>query len=178
MPALAFTRLDTPLGPMLLAGSDRGLVASSQLELAAFLADLSRRFPHAEVVPDPAPLADAAAWLTAYLEGRRRDLVRVDLSGLSAFDAAVYEVVRSIPYGSTATYGDVAAAIGLPRAARAVGGAMARCPLFPAVPCHRVVRASDGISGWGSASLAVKRRLLAMESRAGAFPITSSSMDG
>jgi O-6-methylguanine DNA methyltransferase len=60
------------------------------------------------------------------------------------------------------TYGDVAAAIGHPGAARAVGGAMARCPLFPAVPCHRVVRAADGWSGWGGSD-GRKRMLLARE---------------
>jgi O-6-methylguanine DNA methyltransferase len=56
----------------------------------------------------------------------------------------------------------VAAAIGSPRAARAVGNALARCPLFPAVPCHRVVRAADGWSGWGG-DVALKRRLLTAE---------------
>ena len=67
-----------------------------------------------------------------------------------------------MPPGETVTYGEVAAMIGSPGAARAVGGAMSRCPLFPAVPCHRVVRAADGWSGWGS-DPALKRRLLAAE---------------
>ena len=79
-----------------------------------------------------------------------RAAAAVDLGGLSAFHAAVYERVREIPSGETMTYGEVAALVGSPGAARAVGNAMARCPLFPAVPCHRVVRASDGWSGWGS----------------------------
>ncbi len=69
--------------------------------------------------------------------------------------------VRSRP-GETVTYGEVAALIGSPGAARAVGNAMSRCPLFPAVPCHRVVRAADGWSGWGGDDR-LKRRLLAAE---------------
>jgi methylated-DNA-[protein]-cysteine S-methyltransferase len=88
----------------------------------------------------------------------------VDLRGLSAFDRAVYDVVRGVPAGDTITYGEVAALIGSPGAARAVGGAMSRCPLFPAVPCHRVVRATDGWSGWGG-DVALKRRLLRAERR-------------
>ena len=66
------------------------------------------------------------------------------------------------PPGETVTYGEVAVLIGSPGAARAVGNAMSRCPLFPAVPCHRVVRAADGWSGWGGDDR-LKRRLLAAE---------------
>jgi methylated-DNA-[protein]-cysteine S-methyltransferase len=72
--------------------------------------------------------------------------------------------VRSVPAGSTITYGEVAILAGSPGAARAVGNAMARCPLFPAVPCHRVVRAADGWSGWGGDDR-LKRRLLDAERR-------------
>jgi len=167
MPALAFARVVTPLGPMLLAGTERGLAAIGRADNhTSFLADLSRRFPGEEPLPDDDAVADAADWLAAYLAGERSDLASVDLTGLRIFDAAVYGAVRAVPYGATATYGEIAAAIGAPRAARAVGGAMSRCPLFPAVPCHRVVRASDGWSGWGSGNLALKRRLQAMESAA------------
>ena len=79
------------------------------------------------------------------------------------FDAAVYRAVRDLGWGDRATYGDVAVAAGRPGAARAVGGAMARCPIFPAVPCHRVVRAADGWSGWGPSGDARKRALLDRE---------------
>jgi methylated-DNA-[protein]-cysteine S-methyltransferase len=115
-----------------------------------------RRFPR----PAPAPGDVDAGWLGGALSGG--PLPSVDLRGLSAFDRAVYEVVRAVPAGETLTYGEVAALAGSPGAARAVGGAMARCPLFPAVPCHRVVRASDGWSGWGG-DIALKRRLLDAE---------------
>jgi AraC family transcriptional regulator of adaptative response/methylated-DNA-[protein]-cysteine methyltransferase len=167
MSPLRFGRVETALGPMLLAATDRGLAASSTgTDLDGFLTELQRRFPDAEVQPatDGATwLEGIGAWIDGFLTGARRDLPSVDLSGVRPFDSRVFEAVRAIPYGATATYGEVAAVIGSPLAARAVGGAMARCPLFPAVPCHRVVRAADGFSGWGGPNLALKRRLLDLE---------------
>ena len=157
MPTLRFARAETRLGPMWVAESDAGLAAVERdVSLEAFLAPLRRRFPRLEPVPadlDP-------AWIEAALRGGEPP--PVDLRGLSRFDAAVYTAVRGIRSGETATYGEVAALIGSPGAARAVGGAMSRCPLFPAVPCHRVVRASDGWSGWGGDDR-LKRRLLDAE---------------
>jgi AraC family transcriptional regulator of adaptative response/methylated-DNA-[protein]-cysteine methyltransferase len=154
---LRFARIDTSIGPMLVAATDVGVAAVSRSEsLEAFLAALRRRFPDADAVP-----ADLASdWLEEALSGGR--LPAIDTSGLSAFDARVYRAVRSVRAGDTVTYGEVAASIGSPGAARAVGGAMSRCPLFPAVPCHRVVRAVDGWSGWGG-DAALKRRLLDLE---------------
>ncbi len=142
---------------MLVAESDFGIAAvTSSPSLPDFLAGLRRRFTGMEILPadlDVTWLADA---LTA------GPLPEVDLRGLSPFDTRVYDAVRAVPFGETVTYGEVAAAIGSPGAARAVGGAMSRCPLFPAVPCHRVVRAVDGWSGWGG-DVALKRRLLLTE---------------
>ena len=154
MPPLRFARVETSIGPMLVAETDRGIAAVDRVaSLDAFLEPLRRRFPDGE----PAPADLDAAWLTDALSGG--PLPAVDLRGLSPFDARVYEVVRAVPAGETVTYGEVAALIGSPGGARAVGGAMSRCPLFPAVPCHRVVRASDGWSGWGGDDR-LKRRLL------------------
>ncbi len=126
---------------------------------ALVLDRLRRRFRGAPIEP-----ADVdAAWVDDVASGGR--LPPVDLRGLSDFDRRAYDVVRTTSAGETITYGEVAARIGAPRAARAVGGAMARCPLFPAVPCHRVVRASDGWSGW-SGDTGVKRALLRLEAAA------------
>jgi AraC family transcriptional regulator, regulatory protein of adaptative response / methylated-DNA-[protein]-cysteine methyltransferase len=150
MPAIRFGRVDTSLGPTWVAETDAGVAAVSRTDsLVGFIAPLRRRFPGSEIVADDIDVS--------WIDGG--PLPAVDLDGLAAFDRHVYEAVRAIPPGQTMTYGDVAVAIGSPRAARAVGNAMARCPLFPAVPCHRVVRASDGWSGWGG-DTAVKRRLL------------------
>ena len=157
MPELGFARVTTALGPMLVAESEQGVAASSRsMRLEDFLARLSRRFSGARI--EPAELD--GSWVDRILDGGA--LPDVDLRNLSPFDAAVYAVVRSVPPGETITYGEVAARVGSPAAARAVGGAMARCPLFPAVPCHRVVRASDGWSGWGG-DHRLKRRLLTAE---------------
>lgn len=168
MPPLRFARVETSLGPMWLAQTDAGVAASSRSgTLEAFLEPLRRRFPDHEPVPDDLD----SSWVELALSGG--PLPRVDLRGLSPFDAAVYGAVRQVPPGATMTYGDVAVVAGSPGAARAVGNAMARCPLFPAVPCHRVVRASDGWSGWGG-DVALKRRLLAAESPAAAAVDTTA----
>jgi O-6-methylguanine DNA methyltransferase len=159
MPQLRFARVETSLGPMLVAESDSGIAGAARADaVERFLESLRRRFPDAELVPAELD----AGWLEDALAGG--PLPPVDVSGLAAFDARVYEVVRSIPAGDTATYGEVAVRAGSPGAARAVGNAMARCPLFPAVPCQRVVRASDGWSGWGG-DPQLKRRLLEAEMR-------------
>ena len=157
MPHLRFARLESSLGPMLVAETDAGIAAVTRADaVEPFLERLRQRFPDAD--PLPAELDDG--WIEDALSSG--PLPQVDLRGLSPFDARVYEVVRSVPAGETATYGEVAALAGAPGAARAVGNAMARCPLFPAVPCHRVVRASDGWSGWGG-DHRLKRRLLEAE---------------
>ena len=158
MPPLRFARVETALGPMWVAETDAGLAASSRTDdLERFLVPLRRRFPGWELVPDEVD----GAWVEAAISGGA--LPPVDLRGLPAFDTRVYQSVRGVPAGETVTYGEVAALVGSPRAARAVGGAMSRCPLFPAVPCHRVVRAADGWSGWGG-DVALKRELLRRES--------------
>ncbi len=156
MPRVRFSPVETSLGPMLIAQTDVGVAASSRSPLPDFLASLGRRFPGWTLEPDELD----GAWVAAALSGGA--LPEVDLTGLSSFDASVYGVVRSVPPGQTLTYGEVAAIVGSPGAARAVGGAMSRCPLFPAVPCHRVVRAADGWSGWGR-DATLKRELLAAE---------------
>jgi O-6-methylguanine DNA methyltransferase len=153
MTQLRFARVDSFLGPLWVAETDAGLAAVSRSDsLEAFLAPLRRRFPELELVPAELD----ASWL---VDGVAPSL---DLRGLAPFDARVYAAVAAVPASATITYGDVAVLVGSPGAARAVGNAMARCPLFPAVPCHRVVRASDGWSGWGGDDR-LKRRLLDAE---------------
>jgi AraC family transcriptional regulator, regulatory protein of adaptative response / methylated-DNA-[protein]-cysteine methyltransferase len=152
---LRFARVETSMGPMWVVETDAGIAAISRSE--PFDA-LERRFPAASVLPGEVDVA----WIEDALSGG--PLPPVDLGGLSGFDAGVYETVRAVRPGETVTYGEVAAMVGSPGAARAVGGAMSRCPLFPAVPCHRVVRASDGWSGWGGDD-GLKLRLLRAEAR-------------
>ena len=100
-----------------------------------------------------------------YFDGKRiRFSIEIDLSRLPPFHQMVLEVCRRIPYGQTASYADLARAVGHPNAARAVGGAMARNPLPLVVPCHRVLRADGSIGGFSSADgVDEKARLLRLE---------------
>lgn len=112
---------------------------------------------------DPEALAPILEELRAFFEGRRRNFTtNLDLRDAGPFDAAVWTVARQIPYGETVSYGELAAMAGYPRAARAAGNAMARCPFSPVVPCHRVIHADGSIGGWGGDTW-VKRWLLDLE---------------
>jgi len=105
-----------------------------------------------------------ASGLAAYFDGGRVEIPwsAMDFSGFTATQQAVYRTVAGIPYGNTASYGQVAWMAGLPRAARFVGTTMAnnRYPVF--IPCHRVIR-SDGSPGLFGGSEALKIRMLALE---------------
>ena len=165
MSELLIARLDTAAGPMLAALTARGLAALERGDDATdFVADVTRPSPKMDLRLGRA--ADLERQLDEYLAGRRRCFdVAVDLGDLAPFNRRALEATMAIPYGETATYGELAAQLGHPGAARAVGNALSRCPVSIVVPCHRVVRASDGLSGWG-AGLAEKRRLLALEREA------------
>lgn len=104
------------------------------------------------------------ARVAAYLAGAEVafDDVPLDLGDCTAFQQAVASSLRAIPRGEVVGYGELAAVAGYPGAARAVGTFCARNPFAFFLPCHRVV-AADGIGGYGSAGIAVKRRLLALE---------------
>jgi methylated-DNA-[protein]-cysteine S-methyltransferase len=158
----SFASLDTPIGRLWLSGTDAGLLVIARSDgPGPLLAGLQRRGWSA--VPDPESLAEPLRALDSYFAGSPGSLrVPLDLRELPRFDAAAYRAALAIPYGQTASYGEVAAMAGSPRAARAVGGAMSRCPLFPVVPCHRVIRADGSILGWGP-DLWVKRWLLDLE---------------
>jgi methylated-DNA-[protein]-cysteine S-methyltransferase len=159
---LAFASLDTPVGRLWLAGGEAGLVAIDRSHGPDRLIEaLQRR--GLDPRPDAGLLADAVSQLAAYHAGDRHDLtLALDFRWVRPFDAAVYDAARRIQYGETASYGDLAAVTGSPRAARAVGRAMARCPFFPVVPCHRVIHADGSLGGWGSEPW-VKRWYLALE---------------
>ena len=154
MPAvIAQAPIETPIGRLWIAVSPRGLVSITP-------GDLPEGGP---ATLDPLAVAPATAELEAYFAGRLREFtVPVDLAGARPFDAAVWTATRQIPYGETASYGELALMAGYPGAARAAGGAMSRCPLFPIVPCHRVIHADGSIRGWGG-DLWIKRWLLEME---------------
>jgi methylated-DNA-[protein]-cysteine S-methyltransferase len=107
-------------------------------------------------------LESGLAALSEYFSGRRPALPPLDLSG-TAFQRRVWEELLAIPWGEVRTYGEIAARLGRPGAARAVGGANHRNPVPILVPCHRVVATGGHLGGYG-AGLGVKRWLLAHES--------------
>ena len=121
-----------------------------------------------------APVTDATAvtaigeQLRRYLAGETRSFdAAIDWTGVTPFTRAVLEATARVPYGSVATYRDVAVAAGNPAALRAVGNALHRNPVPVIVPCHRIVR-SDATLGGYAGGLEAKRRLLALE---GAVPV-------
>lgn len=177
------TSIPGPWGAFQLAATARGIVAVEWLTTEqAFEAALVRRLgtPVREAadtpVDDPrrAHLDAAVAALETLLAGRpgrpAHPALRFDLADRPAWDRRVLAAVAEIPWGRTASYGEIARRIGAPRAARAVGGAVGRNPVGLLIPCHRVI-ASDGTLGgyggdrWGSREdrLAMKRDLLLRE---------------
>ena len=160
---ITWTVLDTPLGSLLLARTDRGLCRVAFGQSAAELEKLLRsEFPAAELerasAESDARLRDAAAAL-----GTRDGAEHIPLDvRATVFQRQVWEALRSIPSGSTASYAEVARSVGHPKAVRAVARACATNPVALAVPCHRVVHADGSLSGyrWGPER---KRVLLAAE---------------
>lgn len=113
-----------------------------------------------------AALAACAEQLTAYFEGQRTDFDLPLAPAGTAFQNAVWDALRDIPYGELRSYRDIAAALRKPRAVRAVGAANGRNPIPIVVPCHRVIGSDGSLTGFAG-GLAVKRALLELE---GAIP--------
>lgn len=159
---------DTALGRCGLVWSERGIVAS--LLPDASPARLKQRHPTA--VPAtvlPPPVAQAVDGIRALLGGEVRDLsdIVLDERGIPEFRRQVHALTRAIPPGQTRTYGEIAAALGQPGAARAVGRAEGDNPFAPIVPCHRVMGAGGEPTGFSApGGVETKRRLLLIEARA------------
>lgn len=164
---IAYRVVDSPVGPLLLAATEQGLVRVAfgveghDRVLEALAARLSPR-----ILRSPARTEEAARQLEEYFAGRRRSFnVRLDRRLSSGFRRSVQDHLTRIGYGSTESYAQVAAAAGSPRAVRAVGSACATNPLPVVVPCHRVLR-SDGSLGGYIGGLEAKSALLALEAAA------------
>lgn len=134
---------ESPLGSIILSGGGHGLQGLH------FTDHAHSPEPAAGWERDEAAFADARQQLGEYFEGRRRHFdVAVDLVG-SPFELLVWTALQDIPYGETASYGDIARRIGRPGAARAVGAANGRNPVSIIVPCHRVIGADSSLTGYG-----------------------------
>ena len=131
-------------------------------------ARLLRRFPDATEAPPPPAVQSAIDGIVALLDGKSSDLssVSLDMDGVPDFHQRVYEVARTIPPGSTLSYGEIAARLGEPAwpAARDVGQALGQNPFPIVVPCHRVLAANGKLGGFSArGGLNTKLRLLSIE---------------
>ncbi|WP_433888768.1 methylated-DNA--[protein]-cysteine S-methyltransferase [Streptomyces sp. CA-111067] len=162
-----WTVLDTPIGPLLVAGTDQGLVLvgfrAEEAVAARALESMGRRLG---CIPerDPAALAPVTEQLEAYFAGTLKEFtLDLDWSLTTGFNRRVLrELAAGVRYGAVVGYQDLADRVGEPDAARAVGSAMGSNPLPVVVPCHRVIESDGGIGGFGG-GLEIKRQLLALE---------------
>ena len=163
-----YTLFASPIGDCALAWNDAGLTAVRLPESSArkLRAAMRRKYPGLEPQRPPAPAQQAIVAIRLLLAGGPDQLrsVRLDLSQVSPFYREVYEAARRIPAGVTLTYGELAARVGAPGAARAVGQAMGRNPWPLIVPCHRVLAAGGRAGGFSApGGVTTKLRLLGIE---------------
>ena len=169
MEVLKSTTFDSPVGPLFLAASDRGLVA---LEFDARLPgqqtirpnprDLRAEARKIQFEESPTLMQCYVDELEEYFSGHRREFAfQLDLRGTD-FQVACWRALLAIPFGETRTYADIARAVGRPQGFRAVGMANNRNPIAIVVPCHRVIASDGTLCGYGG-GLDIKRKLLELE---------------
>jgi methylated-DNA-[protein]-cysteine S-methyltransferase len=146
-----YDTIDSPLGELLLAGDGHALSAVHM--------DGS---PDPGWRRDPGALREPAEQLRAYFAGELREFDLPLAPQGTPFQREVWDALREIPYGGTISYAELAAAVGRPDAARAVGAANGRNPIAIVIPCHRVIGASGALTGYGG-GLRRKRLLLDLE---------------
>jgi methylated-DNA-[protein]-cysteine S-methyltransferase len=154
---------DTPIGPLLVGVSDRGVCRISfDADPAHHLEVLARQFGP-RVLRSSKPVERVRRELDEYFAGRRRHFdVEPDTRFLPEYNRLVLGELAHVEYGTTTTYGTLAAQSGNPRAARAVGTVMNRNPIPIILPCHRVIGASGSLTGYAG-GLDLKERLLRLE---------------
>jgi methylated-DNA-[protein]-cysteine S-methyltransferase len=160
---IGFDVVPSPVGELLVAASERGLASiwfdpDPDAEL-----DRLARIAGPRVLRSPRAITDARRELDEYFAGRRRRFdLSLDLRALQPFTVSVLRELARVPYGETTTYGALAARVGRPRAARAVGTVMNRNRIPIVLPCHRVVGSSGDLVGYAG-GLERKIRLLELE---------------
>jgi len=155
----------TPLGNLWIAASDAGLwTLEYQVSRETFLKLVHRRRT-VNVAQNPAITAPILQEIVEYLQGKRQHFTTpVDWTGMTPFQVDVRKTVMAVPYGRTATYGEVATSLGNSAAARAVGRVNATNPIPFVIPCHRLVGADGGLRGYGGAGgIKTKQWLLDLE---------------
>lgn len=169
MEILHSTTFISPIGPLFLAASDRGLVAlefdvrrPGQQTIRPNPRDLRAESKTVRFEESASAMRPYGSELEEYFRGKRREFTfALDLRGTD-FQLACWRALLAIPYGETRSYGDIARAVGRPQGFRAVGMANNRNPIAIVVPCHRVIASDGTLCGYGG-GLAVKRKLLELE---------------
>jgi methylated-DNA-[protein]-cysteine S-methyltransferase len=157
METLSFMRTPSPVGPLFLAASAKGLV---RLEFEARVMKMDSTV--IELRESKRALVPYIRELNEYFAGERREFtIPLELRGTD-FQLACWQALLAIPYGETRSYGDIARAIGHPQAFRAVGMSNNRNPVAIVVPCHRVIASGGSLCGYGG-GLDIKRMLLDLE---------------
>lgn len=155
--------LTTPIGELLLAGTDDALC------VVGFPQGPMRREPEPDWIFSEKPFAEVRKQLTEYFDGNRKDFDLPLAPTGTEFQRQVLDELQKIPYGTTTTYGDVARRIGRPKAVRAVGAANGRNPIPIIIPCHRVIGSTGDMTGFGG-GLPTKEALLRLEMEHSRFP--------
>ncbi|MBA3428156.1 MAG: methylated-DNA--[protein]-cysteine S-methyltransferase [Actinobacteria bacterium] len=160
---VGFDVVESPIGPLLMAATERGLCRISfQPDPERHLDRLAKEFGP-RVLRSSAAVDTAHEQLDEYFAGARRGFqLDVDLRATAPFAQRVLDELALVPFGETTTYGTLAGRVGAPRAARAVGTVMNRNPLPIVLPCHRVVGSNGSLTGYGG-GLHVKEHLLRLE---------------
>ncbi|MGB8003188.1 MAG: methylated-DNA--[protein]-cysteine S-methyltransferase [Gaiellaceae bacterium] len=159
----AYDFVDSPIGPLLVATSKRGLCRISyDAEPEQMLEELARTFG-VRVLRSAKPIDPTRRELDEYFEGKRQSFdLPLDVELLADFNRRVLRELSRVPYGEVVTYGELAARSARPRAARAVGMVMNRNPLPIVLPCHRVIGANGKLTGYAG-GLERKETLLRLE---------------
>ena len=160
---VAYDLVETPIGTLFVAATQRGLASIVyDAEPEQEVERLARAFG-LRVLRTPKPIDEARRELGEYFEGHRREFdLPVDLASVAAFNRQVLGELARVPFGEVVTYGELAARVERPRAARAVGTVMNRNPLPIVLPCHRVIGANGKLVGYGG-GLERKEALLRLE---------------
>lgn len=160
-------RATSRLAPLWAAASERGLWSASYgFDEPEFRAHILERGPVA-MVYDPKRVSAILDQMVEFLKGKRtRFELKVDWGGMTPFQIAVRKAVMAVPYGKTASYGEIAATVGKPQASRAVGGVQATNPISFVIPCHRIIGSDGSLAGYGGfGGLETKKWLLELEAK-------------
>ena len=163
---LLYTQVDSPIGELLLTGDGRALKGLHMQE---------GRRPmriHPDWIRAEEPFAQARTQLAEYFDGRRREFDLPLAPWGTPFQLRVWHALRGIPYGRTASYGEIARQVGVPSAPRAVGVANGLNPIAVVVPCHRVIGADGSLTGYGGG---LERKRLLLDLEAGTLPLQTAA---